>query len=165
MAGPHRRTALVARHLLPSRAEPATPARPLAAAAAAAAPDLLSERGGVDDFTRLGFVHLPGVFTQAEVGTIRREIDAMVAREEMQQEIAAGLNENTLSKVVERSPLLTDMLLADAGPRRYGLLEAVERLLGADRERPAQWNMSSAHLHGPPVPNETWAGFDDLGPP
>ena len=56
------------------------------------------------------------------------------------------------------------MLLADAGPRRYGLLEAVERLLGADRERPVQWNMSSAHLHGPPVPNETWAGFDDLGP-
>ena len=56
------------------------------------------------------------------------------------------------------------MLLADSGPRRYGLLEAVERLLGADRERPVQWNMSSAHLHGPPVPNETWAGFDDLGP-
>ena len=27
------------------------------------------------------------------------------------------------------------MLLADAGPRRYGLLEAVERLLGADRAR------------------------------
>ena len=105
MAGPHRRTALIARHLLPSRAEPVTPACPLAATAGAAAPDLLSQRGGVDDFTRLGFVHLPGVFTQAEVGTIRREIDAMVAREEMQQEIAAGLNENTLSKVIERSPV------------------------------------------------------------